>query len=1134
MAYILDTRVVGVTFANTGSNRQNRQDIISDLISRGLLVAGQKLDLQRDPDNPYDHNAVSVIGPDGRQIGNLSKENAALLSPKLASGVKYSVRVQSVSGGNGYSYGINIRIEEIESTQTVLNQEVGGGQTVINSDLQVEGHRSFDPQSTMINDDLHESIIMPGTLLCEVYEVVQKMDIVTGEADLYICQFAARKYVAKVYRRKIAIKPEVSERLAQIKSPFVARVFALGEFNGYPVEILPFYMHGSLAGKQFSFEKLKYEIIPSINEGLHVLHENSIIHKDVKPSNIMLNNDGRTASIIDFGISSIRENGSTVVVTKTGLTPEYSAPETFRNLFLSESDYYSLGISIFELYCGHTPYSNMSQEEIEQFISIQKLPLPEKMEQELKDLIDALTYPDITNRRDKSNPNRRWGYEEVSNWCNDIPQPLPGIVANRNINPVRQSNVGNASITFSQSQPNGDMLPYRFAGSVITETSELAEKLNEHWDEGKKHLFRGLLLSHFKKDSNADIISKLMDFEEETDTCDPDILIFKCIYAINPNLKQLIWKGHEWNDLSEFGADILNAVRNNNNSFLQLVDEMISKSVLSQYVLCTAPRAEAQLNVLRSIESQFRTFPNDNNERKIQYYKIGYILADEKTYVSSRETFHSIDDLICYFKNLNLSSDVEYEKACRSLLCTNENELDPQYLCWINAIGLGEKLESSECSDVVLFNSYYAIYPELKSLIWDGKSFSDLHDFGYAYLEATRSDEITFIKYADCILKEGLVSRYYSMKDNSNQEIMQELETFQSVFPLYADNEYGLQKLRFTIAYKLSNIKDFKINEHYFTNAEELVSYLHSLFLEDTTAYDSTCSMLIPSSRRLDPQLECWFSAIKLESVISQWYEGIDTLKEKMPQPKTEDNSITESGDINSVSGNNGANTNDDLHTLMDNQQTTTASIIPPPKSLQLFLDSIKENPSKRDLGFKTIELGIYPQNRSGDDRAPIEWIILSEVGNYALLLSKYTIDHKTYNRQNNNITWAESDLRRWLNSRFIDEALDGGDYIIPISPDNDNEEDSVFLLNFDEIDMLSDMYTIQSTATDYATKRGVKSARDTGFCPYWTRMAEDEMAYVISGGGHNKRKLMTADFVGVRPSIVIDLLKVNPNKGNC
>ena len=67
------------------------------------------------------------------------------------------------------------------------------------------------------------------------------------------------------------------------------------------------------------------------------------------------------------------------MVTKTGMTPEYSAPETFKNIFYEGSDYYSFGITLFELYCGYTPYANMQPEEIEQYVSVQKIPFPESI-----------------------------------------------------------------------------------------------------------------------------------------------------------------------------------------------------------------------------------------------------------------------------------------------------------------------------------------------------------------------------------------------------------------------------------------------------------------------------------------------------------------------------------------------------------------------------------------------------------------------------------------------------------------------------------------------------------------------------------------------------------------------------------
>ena len=179
---------------------------------------------------------------------------------------------------------------------------------------------------TMINRNVNPSngnatVISVGTVLCKKYVVKEKMQVKSGEADLYICEHGNKKYVAKVYRREMSIKPDVIAKLKNISSPYVAPICDMGEWNGTTA-----------------------------------MHDNGIIHKDLKPSNIMITEDGKSIAIIDFGISSAVESGSTVIVTRTGMTPQYSAPETFRDLFLSESDYYSMGITIYELYCGKTPY----------------------------------------------------------------------------------------------------------------------------------------------------------------------------------------------------------------------------------------------------------------------------------------------------------------------------------------------------------------------------------------------------------------------------------------------------------------------------------------------------------------------------------------------------------------------------------------------------------------------------------------------------------------------------------------------------------------------------------------------------------------------------------------------------------
>ena len=263
-------------------------------------------------------------------------------------------------------------------------QEESGNETVVNTEI-----LSSEPGFTEINPIAHgnSTELSAGTVLCGKYVIQEILHQNSGEAVLYLCTYRNRQYVAKIYRRAAAIKEEVIEALNSVTSPYVAKLYETGFFEGAPFEVLPYYKYGSLEGKTFSFETLENVIIPELNAGLHALHKKDIIHKDLKPANIMLCDNQTDIAIIDFGISSIREDGNTVVMTRTGMTPEYSASETFRNLFLEESDYYSLGITLFELFCGKTPYEGMSKDSIEQFVSVQKIPFPEEMPERLKELI---------------------------------------------------------------------------------------------------------------------------------------------------------------------------------------------------------------------------------------------------------------------------------------------------------------------------------------------------------------------------------------------------------------------------------------------------------------------------------------------------------------------------------------------------------------------------------------------------------------------------------------------------------------------------------------------------------------------------------------------------------------------------
>ena len=71
----------------------------------------------------------------------------------------------------------------------------------------------------------------------------------------------------------------------------------------------------------------------------------------------------------------------------------------------------------------------------------------------------------------------------------------------------------------------------------------------------------------------------------------------------------------------------------------------------------------------------------------------------------------------------------------------------------------------------------------------------------------------------------------------------------------------------------------------------------------------------------------------------------------------------------------------------------------------------------------ETIEFGNYPQEEDGTEK-PIEWIVMKNEGNQVLLLSKYVLDTKPYNKESKAVTWETSDIRKWLNNEFYTTAF--------------------------------------------------------------------------------------------------------------
>ena len=103
------TKIVGVTFKNNdGSDRQTIIEALEDQLLENEHVS---LILKRDPQNPYDHNAIIVQDGQHRQIGFLSRDVSFTLAPMMDNGIVIECFLQQITGQSlAHNFGINIKI----------------------------------------------------------------------------------------------------------------------------------------------------------------------------------------------------------------------------------------------------------------------------------------------------------------------------------------------------------------------------------------------------------------------------------------------------------------------------------------------------------------------------------------------------------------------------------------------------------------------------------------------------------------------------------------------------------------------------------------------------------------------------------------------------------------------------------------------------------------------------------------------------------------------------------------------------------------------------------------------------------------------------------------------------------------
>ena len=292
----------------------------------------------------------------------------------------------------------------------------------------------------------------------------------------------------------------------------------------------------------------------------------------------------------------------------------------------------------------------------------------------MQELIKALTYFDISNRRDKNNPNRRWGYEEVRNWLAGKEQTIPGEGVDRKT-----------------------IRPYFFAGENYTTRTELARGLASHWEEGTKELFRGKLSDYYSLyDPEACRICQEAEQEASHVSGQDDLIFWKTLYALMPECTDFFWKGRVYAGLPALGRELLEHLRQNTGARTEFMAQILTAGILSHYVKLKNPDDRKMLEAVQSLENSYCAPRNDTRQKMIVLYLTAYMLSGQKIlYVANRE-FHDLQELSAYMRQLlgeNNEHLDRFKKFCHTLVDRYDN-LIPALESWLIAIGKRDALNS--------------------------------------------------------------------------------------------------------------------------------------------------------------------------------------------------------------------------------------------------------------------------------------------------------------------------------------------------------------------------------------------------------------------------------------------------------
>lgn len=364
-----------------------------------------------------------------------------------------------------------------------------------------------------------QSLLHLPASLASRYRLLQPLATQGAEAELMLLESLAggAPLVAKVYRLGLQPQASMHERLSTVAPQYRVQMLESGQSDGHFYELMAYYRHGAWRTQMQHgalHEGALNELVRALAPSLAAIHAAGLIHRDVKPENILVAQlEPLQLLLTDFGSASVLD--ATQRFTGNARTLPYAAPESLSGVIDTKADYWAFGMIVLECALGVHPFANLSEAVIMHHLSTRSMDLSGVPMPAIRKLLRGLLLRD---------PALRWGESEVGRWLAQ--------------DPTLREPVDSGSSHFKQ--------PYHLGKDVCDTPEQLAIALARNWKLALQDSENGQLLAWFRDVQQDQNTVRLLLGLRHDRQMQVDLRLLKLILHLAPGIVPM-WRGEMLN-----------------------------------------------------------------------------------------------------------------------------------------------------------------------------------------------------------------------------------------------------------------------------------------------------------------------------------------------------------------------------------------------------------------------------------------------------------------------------------------------------------------------------------------------------------------------------------------------------------